>query len=108
MDAPERIFNIDETGISTEHSPPRIVCSKATDPQADTSPKSSNVTIIACVYALGNHIPPFYVFPGKRWVGELLSGAPAGSAGTMSDSGWSNSSIFETYVMDHFAKHAGV
>ena len=108
MDAPERIFNIDETGISTEHSPPRIVCSKATDPQAVTSPKSSNVTIIAGANALGNHIPPFYVFPGKRWVDELLSGAPAGSAGTMSDSGWSNSSIFETYVMDHFAKHAGV
>ena len=25
-DKPERIWNIDETGVSTEHSPPRIVC----------------------------------------------------------------------------------
>ena len=28
LDAPERIWNVDETGFSAEHSPPKIVCAK--------------------------------------------------------------------------------
>ena len=78
MEAPERIYNFDETGISTEHAPPKIICSKESNPQAVTSERSANVTIIAGVYALGNYIPPFYVFPGKRWMDELMEGAPPG------------------------------
>lgn len=31
-DKPERIWNIDETGVSTKHSPPRIVCNTDTNP----------------------------------------------------------------------------
>ena len=58
-------YNIDETGISMEHTPPKIVCSSETNPQAVTSPRQSNVTIIAGANAIGNNIPPFYVIPGK-------------------------------------------
>lgn len=108
MDAPERIYNIDETGISTEHTPPRVVCDKNLKPQAVTSARSSNVTIIAGANAIGNNIPPFYVFPGKRWSDDLLKGAPSGSAGRMSDSGWSNTGIFETYVTEHLARHTHI
>ena len=71
-DHPERIINIDELGISTEQSPPKIVCSKDSAAQSVTSPKSFNVTIIAGGNALGNHIPPYYVFPGKRWNSQFL------------------------------------
>lgn len=102
---PERIFNIDETGVSTEHTPPKIVCSKSVNPQAVTSSRSANITIIAAASATGNHVPPFYVFPGKRWSDQLLQGAPAGSAGTVSDKGWSNSEVFEDYLKNHFSKH---
>ena len=108
MEAPQRIYNIDETGISTEHAPPKIICSKESNPQAVTSERSANVTIIAGANAVGNYIPPFYVFPGKRWTDDLLEGAPTGSVGTMSDKGWSNSRTFEAYVMDHLAKHAAL
>ncbi|XP_067654448.1 uncharacterized protein [Haliotis asinina] len=105
---PERIFNIDETGVSTEHNPSKVVCGKESTPQAVTSPRSASVTIIAGANALGNYVPPFYVFPGKRWSDDLLTGARVGSNGKMSQTGWSNSAIFETYVMDHLAKHAGI
>ena len=33
MEAPERIYNLDETGISTEHAPPKIICSKESNPK---------------------------------------------------------------------------
>ena len=107
-DHPERIFNIDETGISTEHSPPKIVCSKDSVAQSVTSPKTFNVTIIAGGNALGNHIPPYYVFPGKRWNSQFLQGAPTGADGEMSPTGWSNSEVFINYLTKHFVKYAGV
>ena len=108
MEAPERIYNKDETGISMEHAPLRIVCSSTTNPQAITSSRQSNVTIIAGANAIGNSILPFYVIPGKRWCDDFLDGAPAGSAGKMSSTGWLNMSVFEYFVTDHLAKHAKI
>ena len=105
---PNRIYNIDETGISTEHTPPRIVCDKNTNPQAVTSPRSALTTVIAAGNALGNSIPPYYVFPGARWNDELLSGASVGAAGRMSKKGWSSSDVFRKYLSEHFAPFANV
>ena len=33
-----------------------------------------------------------------------MKGATAGSVGVMSDSGWSNSAIFQQYLQDHFLR----
>ncbi|KAJ8310376.1 hypothetical protein KUTeg_012241 [Tegillarca granosa] len=38
---------------------------KAGKPQAITSPKSATTTLIGCVNAVGNSIPPFFVFKGN-------------------------------------------
>ncbi|XP_060608620.1 uncharacterized protein LOC132760626 [Ruditapes philippinarum] len=108
INSPERIYNIDETGVSTQHSPPKIVCGKNDKPQAITSPRSSNVTIIGGANALGNHVPPFYIFPGKRFNSQFMEGAQPGADGTMSDSGWVNGEIFEDYVTRHLAKHCNL
>ena len=81
-----------------------LVCSKENSRQAVTSERSANITIIAGSNAVGNYIPRFYV----RLKDDLLEGAPAGSVGTMSDKGWSNSRTFEAYVMNHLAKTCGI
>ncbi|KAJ8302274.1 hypothetical protein KUTeg_021261 [Tegillarca granosa] len=65
-DRPDRIYNIDETGINTQHKPLKIVCSTDTKAQAVTSEKSSLTTIIGAGNATGNHIPPYYVFQGEK------------------------------------------
>jgi len=65
-DKPHLIFNVDETGCSTEHNPSKILGERSTNPQSITSPRSSNVTLIGCGNAAGNFVPPYYVFPGKR------------------------------------------
>jgi len=62
-DKPECIFNIDEKGIQTEHSPPYVVSGKAKVP-AITSSRSAITTIIGGGNALGTQIPPFFVFKG--------------------------------------------
>ena len=104
-DKPQNIFNIDETGVTSEHSPPKIICDKNIKPQNITSARSSTVTIIAAGNALGNSVPPYYVFPGQRWNEDFMKGACPGAAGEMSKTGWSNSIIFQNYVTKHFVKY---
>ena len=102
-DKPQNIYNVDESGVLTEHSPPKTVCSTNTKPQNITSTRSSNVTIIAAGNALGNSVPPYYIFPGQRWNPDFLHGACPGAAGEMSKKGWSKSETFHNYITKHFA-----
>ena len=93
-DKPQNIYNFDESGVSTEHSPPKIVCSTNTKPQNSTSTRSSNVTIIAAVNALGNSVPHTIFF-------QVSDGTLISSAGEMSKKGWSNSETFHNYITKH-------
>ena len=65
-DKPQNIYNVDESGVSTEHSPPKRVCLTNTESQNITSTRSSNVTIIAAGNALGNNVSPYYIVPVQR------------------------------------------
>jgi hypothetical protein len=103
---PHMIYNLDETGLKPEHRPSSVVAPKSSrNVQSVTSPNSTTVTLISCISASGSVIPPFYVFKGKRYNTELLHGALPGSGMSMSDSGWSNSTIFMKYLKDHFLKY---
>ncbi|CAC5418395.1 unnamed protein product [Mytilus coruscus] len=105
-DQPQKIFNIDESALQTEHNPNRIVHDIVVKPQSVTSPRSSNVTIIGAGNAIGNAVPPYYVFPGVKFDRALLlDGTPPGSDGQCSKTGWSNSDIFKTYLEKHFLKY---
>ena len=102
---PSRIVNVDdETGIATEHSPPKVVCSKESKPHTITSARSATITIIVGGNATGYHIPLYYIFPGKWWSDAFLPG----SDDEMSVTGWSNTAIFQNYKTNHFANHAGI
>ncbi|KAJ8306503.1 hypothetical protein KUTeg_017048 [Tegillarca granosa] len=92
-DKPENIYNIDETGFSTEHNPSKVVCNINLKVQAITSPRGSNVTVIGSGNALGTSLPPYYIFPGKKWNPNFLEGTPTGSNGECTESGWSNSAL---------------
>ena len=81
IDKPHLIFNIDEKGITINHSPPRVVTGSEIHPQAVTSGKSSTITILACGNAIGNSIPPYFVFPGARMRDDLLQGGSPGTEG---------------------------
>lgn len=100
---PDCVFNIDETGISTEHQPPKIVCNKDAIPQDVTSPRSSLVTIIACRNTIGNSTPPNYIFARRRCNLELLRDTCVGSSRQMTKNGWSNTEIFQKHITKHFA-----
>lgn len=70
-DKPHLIFNVDEKGVSPNHTPPHIIGVKGQQPPAVTTGKSKTTTIIGCGSASGMAIPPYFVFAGKRWSDEL-------------------------------------
>ena len=106
LNSPEKIWNIDEKGISQQHVPPKVVCSKDQKPQAIVSPRLTT-TIIGCGNACGTAIPPFFVFKGSRMDDVLLKNSSPGIDGVVSKSGWSNSIIFQKYLKEHFHRHVG-
>ena len=87
---PNAVFDVDEKGLSTEHKPPQIVAGTAYKPQAVTPGKSQTVTIIRAGNAIGHQVSPFFIFPGKPMIDSFMQGSSTGAAGTLSDSGWSN------------------
>ncbi|MES9880618.1 MAG: hypothetical protein ABW185_07025 [Sedimenticola sp.] len=104
QDKPQLIFNIDEKGVSPNHTPPSIIGVKGQQPPAVTTGKSQTTTIIGCGSAAGMTVPPYFVFAGKRWCDELLVGKTPGASGTLSETGWSNSQVFRDYLQNHFMK----
>lgn len=105
LDKPQHIYNVDEKGLQTEHTPPYVVGCKENPTPAITSARSSLTTVIGSGNALGTQIPQYFVFQGQRMRQELLAGCSAGANGTVTDSGWSNGQVFETYLNDHFLKY---
>ncbi|KAJ8316219.1 hypothetical protein KUTeg_006233 [Tegillarca granosa] len=61
---PESIYNIDEKSISNHHNPLYVVFSCTATPQAVTSPRGKITTILGCGNAIGQQLPPYYVFAG--------------------------------------------
>ncbi|XP_062621365.1 uncharacterized protein LOC134282954 [Saccostrea cucullata] len=62
-----------------EFKPPNIVAGRGYHPQADMPEKSKTITVIGAEYALGNQIPPYFVFPGQRMMPELMKGKSVGA-----------------------------
>lgn len=104
---PEKIYNVDESGISTVQNPPKIFASTGKK-QVGTiagAERGIHITVVCCTNPLGSYIPPAFIFPRKNWKVELLEGAPTGSVGFPQESGWMTGEIFQQW-MKHFEKYS--
>lgn len=105
---PQSIYNIDETGVSTVQVPAKVIAKKGAKQvgQITSAERGSLVTMCATVNAIGNKIPPFFIFPRVHFKPNLmLKNAPIGSDGAANPSGWMTSNIFLEFLK-HFFKHA--
>jgi hypothetical protein len=100
----EAIYNLNEKGINTEHRPSNVVGPHGVTTQAIISPRGSSITFTGCGNVPGQQLPPYYVFSGKRMRNELLTGGLPGTDGTVTETGWSNSEVFGTYLNEHLQK----
>lgn len=102
----ENIYNVDESGLSTVHTPMKVLAPKGAKQVGNmtSGERGSNVTIIACVNALGNSVPPCMIFPRVHFKPHMINGAPPETLGLATPNGWSNAEKFEDFL-NHFIKH---
>lgn len=103
---PHKIWNCDETGMTTVHVPPKILGPKGIKQlgQMTSGERGQNVTMIAAINAIGNHIPSMMIFPRVHFKEHMIKGAPNGTIGAANKSGWSNEQLFLQYLQ-HFKQH---
>ncbi|KAJ8934809.1 hypothetical protein NQ318_010223 [Aromia moschata] len=104
---PHRIYNVDETAITTVPKSQSKIIAQRGRRQVGTltsAERGQTVTAELCFSASGHYVPPLLVFPRVRMKAELLEGAPLGTVAVCHQSGWMQSDIFVQW-MKHFASH---
>ncbi|KAL0871502.1 hypothetical protein ABMA27_005220 [Loxostege sticticalis] len=101
---PQRLYNMDEKGCRlTIHNQPVVLAQKGAKRVHMIAPEhAENVTIAACVNALGSPIPPMIIFKGKRLKPEFKDNLPAGALVKMANKGSMTTSLFVEFI-----KHLG-
>jgi len=102
---PDRIYNMDETGVSAVHDPRKIIARKGQKQvgRIVSGEKGRNITVVCSVSAVGSYVPPMFVFPRARMTDRLLVNAPVGAVGCAQKSGWMDSNLFLRWL-EHFIK----
>ena len=107
MDRPCQIYNVDESGMPLEQRPPRLLVKRGQRKvRYRTSGNKSQVTVVGCVNAAGNAMPPFVIFNAKRLNMDWTKGEIPGTTYGLSDSGWIDAELFKGWFNNHFLKNA--
>ncbi|MCG8044800.1 MAG: hypothetical protein N0E48_03810, partial [Candidatus Thiodiazotropha endolucinida] len=110
-DCGAKIWNMDETGLSLTHRPPKVIAKKGSKTvHSKVSTSRELITVIACGNADGSVIPPHVIIPGKtkRSLNSYdIQNAPAGTNISVSDSGWTKVGIGLLWFTETFLPNIG-
>ncbi|MCP3927780.1 MAG: hypothetical protein GY705_01620 [Bacteroidetes bacterium] len=105
---PDRIYNCDETGVTTVQKPKRTIAEKGVKRigAVVSQERGDLVTMCGTINATGNSIPPFCVFPRVNTQPLWEEVLPAGSKteGHPRHTGWMTEDNFLSYL-HHFKKY---
>lgn len=103
---PHRIYNVDETGITTVQETEKIIAPKGQKRVGSVTSweRGKTVTVICAMSASGSFVPPLFIFPRQRHSPQLEKDGPLGAVYTCSHNGWTNEKIFILWLR-HFIKH---
>ena len=103
--SPSRIYNMDETGISTVQKPGKILAPQGQKQVGGITSweRGKNITVVCTMSASGGYVPPMFIFPRKRMSLLLQRGGPPGAIYKCSHNGWSNEELFLEWL-EHFQK----
>ena len=106
-DRPCQIFNLDESGFPLNPKPPKVVSKKGEKhPSSLSSSERTQITVLSCCNAGGYAIPPLVIFDRKMLKPDLTIGEVPGTMYGLSDSGWIDMEIFESWFINHFLVYA--
>lgn len=103
---PSRIYNFDETGISTVQKPRKILGPKGTKQvgAATSWERGKNITVGCAMSAAGDYIPPIFIYPRKRMTHLLARGGPPDAIYHCSPNGWITEELFIVWLK-HFISY---
>ena len=92
---PDRIYNVDESSLTTVMKPVRVVCAKG-QPVATqvTRERGESMTFVGIINAVGQTIPPVFLIPRKKWNPDFMRNTTYGSKGILQPNGWMNGERF--------------
>ena len=102
--APDRIFNLDETGLTTDARCNKVLVPRSSRDSymlAATCGKTS-YSVLFCVSGTGIYLPPFVVYKGKTSLPSELR--PPGCTFAFTKSGWMGDIVFEKCFEVFFRK----
>ena len=104
---PNRIFNMDETGVTVVQKK----CPKVYGPKGAkkvgaviSAERGRTITAVFSVSAAGNYCPPMLIYPRKRMAPALQKNGPIGAVYACSKNGWITSDLFVEWLK-HFQKN---
>ena len=106
-DDPALVFNMDETGFPLDPKPLKEIFVRGEkNPCSVTAGNKSQITVVGCVSAAGQCLPPMVVWPRKRMKPELAIGEVPGTVYDLVESGWMNQELFKLWFERHFLRYA--
>lgn len=104
---PDRILNLDETGLTTSQKPQKVVAKTGSRQisQLVSHERGQHVTLLGIVNAIGNAVPPCLIFPRKKFLPTMVTGAPPGTKGMCHSSGYMTTELF-LECLQHIVKYA--
>ena len=107
LDKPCQIFNIDESGFPLAPKPPKGIHPVGErNAQAINSGNKSQITVLACISAGGHCLPPMVIWDRKTLSPELTNGEIPGTIYGLSENGWVDHELFDTWFHHHFLRYA--
>ena len=104
---PERIYNMDESGMPLDPKPPKVVAVRGQKKvRYHCSGMKSQITILGCCSGTGQAMPPFIIFDAKQLNHQWTRGEVPGTRYGLSDSGWTERTLFHGWLVEHFLAHA--
>ena len=103
---PDRLYNMDETNLSTVQDGQRKIIGERGKRQIGgivSNERGESSTCVVAVSATGNYVPPMVIYRRKRMKEELGTGGPAGAVYTCQEKGWMSNEGFCTWL-EHFIK----
>ena len=106
-DSPLQVFNMDETGLALDPKSMKTIQVKGCkNPQNVTSGTKQQITIVGCVRADGQALPPMVIWNRKKLPPELASIEVPGTIYGLSSKGWIDQEIFYLWFKKLFLRYA--
>ncbi|XP_065323820.1 uncharacterized protein LOC135930944 [Gordionus sp. m RMFG-2023] len=108
---PHNIWNADESGFTTVQTPAKIIAQKGAKQVGSitSGERGTLVTICLAINAIGHSIPPFFIFPRKRYKDHFIRDGPIGSKGVGNTSGCIASNEKNVLlILDNHSSHCSI